>query len=526
MDWGLVLPELIVAGTGIAVLLADLFLAPASPRAASALAGEGAGRKTGGPPPSAGASRRRLVGYLAVAGLVTALAAAVRLLTVAQSGGPAGPAVPAYPAGMIAVDPFAMTLKILFLAIGVVVVLLGIDYAERRRLPVGEFFALVTFAVLGMTLMAATRDLILIYLGLETTSISSYALAGLLRNDPKSGEAAVKYFLAGALASAVVLFGMALVFGATGSTNLTGLPAAMGRPVAVTGLVLLIAGLGFKVAAVPFHFWAPDAYEGAPTPVTAFFSVGPKAAAFAILLRIFGPVLAVMGPARAGGLLAGAATGSAAGGGAVLPFLFTLLAVVTMTVGNLTALAQKNIKRMLAYSSIAHAGYLLVGLAVAGQRGFAAMIYYLLAYAAMNLGAFAVVIWLNNRGTGDDIADYAGLGRRAPLAASAMVVCFLSLIGIPPTAGFFGKFYLFVAAVGGGMTWLAVVMVVNSAISVGYYYGVVRQMYLAAPQGADTPVRGTPLVGAALGLAVAAVLALGLLFEPLARLAGLAGTGL
>lgn len=514
MDWSLVLPELIVAGTGIAVLLADLFLT----------------------------SRRRAVGYLAVAGLLGALAAAVRLLAVAQSGGGAGPAIPAYLAGMIAVDPLAVTLKILFLAIGVVIALLSVDYAERRGLPVGEFFALVTFAILGMTLMAATRDLLMIYLGLETTSISSYALAGLLRNDPKSGEAAIKYFLTGALASAIVLFGMALVFGSTGSTNLAALlPVAIGRPVAVTGLVLLIAGFGFKVAAVPFHFWAPDAYEGAPTPVTAFFSVGPKAAAFAAILRIFGPVLAIIGPARAGGAL-----GGAAGGGAVLPFLFTLLAVVTMTVGNLTALAQKNIKRMLAYSSIAHAGYLMVGLAVASPRGFAAMIYYLLAYAAMNLGAFAVVIWLNNRGTGDDVADYAGLGRRAPLAGLAMVVCFLSLIGIPPTAGFFGKFYLFVAAVEGGMTWLAVVMVINSAISVGYYYGVVRQMYLASPQEApaaaeghgaaepvagkgrtaEEPIRGTPLVGVALGLAVGAVLVLGFLFEPLARLAGLAAMGL
>ncbi len=536
MDWSLVLPELIVAGAGLAVLLLDLFV-------------EGRGK--------------RAVGYLAAAGLAAALVAAVRLFAVAGSGAawgaatlPAGSAA-AYVAGMIVVDPFAVTLKVLFVAVGLVIVLLGIDFAEKKGLPTGEFFALVIFGVLGMMLMAATRDLIMIYLGLETTSISSYALAGLLRNDVKSGEAAIKYFLVGSLASAVILFGMVLVFGATGSTNvqalvgssLTGAPGAGGfalKPYALVGLVLLIAGFGFKVAAVPFHFWAPDAYEGAPTPVTAYFSVGPKAAAFAAILRIFGPLLARIGPAQAGVLGAGAA-----GGGAVLPVLFTILAVITMTVGNLTALAQKNIKRMFAYSSIAHAGYIMVGLAVATPQGFGAMVYYLIAYSAMNLGAFAVVIWLNNRGTGDDIADYAGLGRRAPLAALAMVVCFLSLIGIPPTAGFFGKFYLFAAAVSGGMTWLAVVMVINSAISVGYYYGVVRQMYLASPseasaktpeaaesaggaiargaeedKAAGAPVPGTPLVGAALGLAVAAVMVLGFLFEPLARLAGLAGRGL
>ncbi len=529
MAWtSLVLPELIVAGTALAVLLLDLFLAR---------------------------DKRRLEGYLSLVGLLGALAAAVRLWGVTAGGTLGLDATLAAPlAGMLTVDAFAIVLKVLSLFIGFAVVMLAVDFVEIRRLPVGEFFALLLFGVLGMMLMAGSRNLVMIYLGLETTSIASYALAGLLRNDVKSGEAAIKYFLTGALASAVILFGMSLVYGGTGGTDLgallavTGasgsfLPAAGGavawlRPVSLVGLVLLAAGFGFKIAAVPFHFWAPDAYEGAPTPVTAFFSVGPKAAAFAVLLRVFGPVLLAGGTGGAAGA-AGATAGSA-----VLPTLFAVLAVVTMTVGNLTALAQRNIKRMLAYSSIAHAGYILVGLATAGAggRGLDAVIYYLLAYAAMNLGAFAVVIWLNNRGTGDEISDYVGLGRRAPLAAVAMVVCFVSLIGIPPTAGFFGKLYLFMAAVGGGMTWLAVVMVVNSAISVGYYYGVVRNMYLqngsraeGAAEAAATPgeaatqataVRGTPLVGAALGLAVAAILLLGFFFEPLVRLVGLAGTGL
>jgi len=526
VSWtSLVLPELVLAGTALAVLLLDLFLAP---------------------------DRRRLTAYLGLAGTAAALAAAAWLWVALEGGtGPATIAAKAAPiAGMLRLDTFALVFKLLFLAIGLLVVLLSIDFVERRGLPVGEFYSLLLFAVLGMMLMAASRDLVMIYLGLETTSIASYALAGLLRRDLRSGEAALKYFLTGALASAVILFGMSLIYGATGSTDLAALmtsstvragTAAWFGPVALAGLVLLIVGFGFKVAAVPFHFWAPDAYEGAPTPVTTFFSVGPKAASFAVLLRVFGPVL---GPA--GGW------STAMPGAGALPTLFAVLAVVTMTVGNLTALSQRNIKRMLAYSSIAHAGYALVGLAVAAAdpRGLAAIIYYLLAYAAMNTGAFAVVIWLNNRGTGDDVADYVGLGRRAPLAAIALVVCFLSLIGIPPTAGFFGKFYLFLAAIGGGMTWLAVVMVVNSAISVGYYYSVVRNMYLraeaateadgAVPAGAATagaaepggpdspgePVPGTPLVGAALGLAVLAVFVLGFLFEPLARLAGLAGIGM
>ncbi|MCL6580631.1 MAG: NADH-quinone oxidoreductase subunit N [Firmicutes bacterium] len=506
--WRVVLPELVVTATALVALMGDLFLP---------------------------AGRKRAVGYLSLAGVVLALAAAVGLAaTGAATPGGAGPAPDGPLAGMIEADFFALALKVVFVAVGLGVVLLGVDFAETRGLPRGEFFSLTLFAVLGMMLMAGSRDLVIIYLGLETTAISSYALAGLLRGDQRSGEAALKYFLTGALASAVILFGMALVFGAAGSTNLGALlgPGGLGglragwTPVAVTGLVLLVAGFGFKVAAVPFHFWAPDAYEGAPTPVTAFFSVGPKAAAFAAVLRIFGPVLVAGVPGGAGGVLGEAFSG-------LLPMLFAVLSVVTMTVGNLAALAQTNMKRLLAYSSIAHAGYILVGLAVASPRGLAAVVYYLAAYAAMNLGAFAVVIWLENRGTGQEVDDYVGLARRAPLAALALVVCFLSLIGIPPTAGFFGKLYLFLAAVGEGQTWLAVVMVLNSAISVGYYYGVVRNMYLvkeAAAVGTESgtvgAIPGTPLVRTALGLAVVAVLLLGLLFEPLSRLATLAGGAL
>ncbi|MEW6032613.1 MAG: NADH-quinone oxidoreductase subunit N [Bacillota bacterium] len=496
MDWNLVTPELIVAGTGLAVLVLDLFLSE---------------------------ERRRSAAYLSLAGLLAALVASVRLLAAGLPDGSgaaaAGPGAGLW-GGMLVADPFALLVKLLFLGIGLAVIMLSVDFVESRRIAVGEYNALVLFSVLGMMIMAGSRDLIVIYLGLETTAIASYVLAGLLRGDARSGEAALKYFLTGALASAVILFGMSLVFGGTGSTNLTALlapgflglsgAAPVSGPLALAGLVLLVAGFGFKIAAVPFHFWAPDAYEGAPTPVTAFFSVGPKAAAFAVVLRVFAPVLLL---------------GQAGGPPAVLPVLFTGLAVVTMTVGNLVALTQKNIKRMLAYSSIAHAGYMMVGLAVATPQGTAAVIYYLLAYAVTNLGVFAVVIWLNNRGTGDEISDYTGLAGRAPLAAAAMLVCLLSLIGIPPMVGFFGKFYLFMAAVEAGMAWLAVVMVVNSAVSVGYYYGIVRNMYLQG-EPAGEAVRATPMVGTALGLTVAAVLALGFLSEPLSHLARLAGGGL
>jgi NADH-quinone oxidoreductase subunit N len=496
-----VLPELIVAGTGLVVLLFGVF--------------------------SRGSGRR--AGHIGLAGLAAALAAALHLMPLAGYGTLGGELWQ----GMVLGDRFAVLFKVLFPAVGLVVVMLAVDFVERRGMPAGEFYALVLFTVLGMMLMSGSRDLIVIYLGLETAAVSSYVLAGLLRHDPRSGEAAIKYFLTGALASAVILFGMSFVFGGIGSTDLgevglllAGLegsteaavgPGAASVRLLMVGLVLLMAGLAFKVAAVPFHFWAPDTYEGAPTPVTAFLSVGPKAAAFAAILRIFAPVL--VGPSAGRGL-------------DLLPLLFVILSVVSMTVGNLLALVQTNVKRMLAYSSVAHAGYILVGLAVASPLGIAAVIYYLVAYAAMNLGAFAVVIWLNNRGTGEDIRDYAGLSKRAPLAAAAMVICLVSLIGIPPTAGFFGKFYLFMAAVEAGMAWLAVLMVVNSVVSAGYYYAIVRNMYLRVEEGepgtsgAAGAVPATRLVCAALALSTTAVLVVGLFCEPLFRLARFIGSGM
>lgn len=449
IPWQSILPELVLSGAGLFILVLDLYL---------------------------GRRQKPLLGYLSL-GLV----GAALLSVLAARGGAGGEVILGR---MLVSDPYAIFFKVLFLAALAVLIMMSFDFVGRRGLPAGEYYTLLMFAGLGMILMASSMDLIMIYLGLELTSISSYVLAGLLRNDPKSNEAAIKYFLNGALASAIVLFGMSLAYGLSGTTYLPDLAMAVFAGQGAVGklwlaaMALLIGGLGFKIAAVPFHMWAPDAYEGAPTPVTAFFSVGPKGAAFAALLRIF--ALGLVG-------LAGQWT-----------VAFAVLSVVTMTVGNLAAIMQTDIKRMLAYSSIAHAGYILVGLAAGSHAGVTGILFYILAYAFTNLGAFAVVLMLENNGLGTGVKDFTGLGQRSPLAAAALTLFFVSLIGIPFTSGFFGKFFLFAAAINSGLTWLAVAMAINSAISVAYYYGVVRNMYLV--QSDDT----TPLV-ACKGLQVSMV---------------------
>ncbi|MCL4425039.1 MAG: NADH-quinone oxidoreductase subunit N [Firmicutes bacterium] len=400
--------------------------------------------------------------------------------------------------GMLTLDGMAFFFRWLFPAVGLFVAFMAREFLEVKKAEnPGEFYVILLLAILGMMLMASSGDLITIYLGLELTSISSYILAGYLREDPKSGEAAIKYFLMGALASGVLLFGMSLFYGLTGATNLVSISGILHQvgapPLVLAAMVFLIIGLGFKVAAVPFHMWAPDAYEGAPTPVTAFFSVGPKAAAFAAIIRVF-----------TDGLSSLVWEWSLA---------FAVLALITMTLGNLTALWQKNVKRMLAYSSIAHAGYIMVGLAAGTWQGTVAMLLYLLAYVFTNLGIFAVVTALGNREGKDELTDFTGLSQRSPYLAAALVVFFLSLIGIPFTAGFFGKFLLFGAAVQSGLVWLALVMAVNSAISVGYYYTVVRNMYLVAPKNKGAlPVAGELKLVVTVALLV--TLILGLFFEP------------
>jgi NADH-quinone oxidoreductase subunit N len=345
-------------------------------------------------------------------------------------------------------------------------------------------------------ILAGGIDLISIFIGLETMTVSFYILAGFIKPNPRSNEAAVKYFLLGAFSVGILLYGMSLMYGLSGTTALRAMATTfVGQERdmrLILAVILVVAGVGFKIAAVPFHMWAPDVYEGAPTPVTAFLSVGSKAASFAMLLRIFLEGLPAM---RNDWLL-----------------LFEVLAIVTMTVGNLAALTQSNIKRMLAYSSIAHAGYLLIGIVAAGagySRGVTATLVYLFIYAFMQLGAFAVVILMRRQDViGDELKDLSGLYRRRPVAAFAMLVFMLSLGGIPPTAGFMGKFWLFSAAIESGYVWLAVIGVLNSAISLYYYVRVVVFMYLRKDATGSEPVFN-PALAFAVAAALAATIALG-----------------
>jgi NADH-quinone oxidoreductase subunit N len=346
--------------------------------------------------------------------------------------------------------------------------------------------------------MASGIDLITSFIGLETMAVSFYILAGFIKPNQRSNEAAVKYFLLGAFSLGVLLYGMSLLYGISGTTQLRVMATAFAGherdPLLILAVILVVAGLGFKIAAVPFHMWAPDVYEGAPTPVTAFLSVGSKAASFAMLLRIFLEGVPSMSPDWR--------------------LLFEVLAILTMTVGNLAALTQSNIKRMLAYSSIAHAGYLLIGLVAGTGRGVAAMMIYLLVYSFMQMGAFAVVVMLRRRDVvGEDLKDFSGLSARSPFAAFAMLIFMLSLGGIPPTAGFMGKFWLFSAAIESGYYWLAVIGVVNSAISLYYYLRLVVFMYLRKETTGSEPEL-SPALGFSLGAAVAATILLGLYPRP------------
>src|SRR5438874_2086158 len=363
--------------------------------------------------------------------------------------------------GLIAVDQFALFFKIVFLIAAAITVLMSVRYLEVEGASPGEYYFLILCATLGMMIMAGGIDLITIFIGLETMAVSFYILAGFIKPNQRSNEAAVKYFLLGAFSLGILLYGMSLMYGLSGTTNLRTMAITfVGQerdPRLVLAVILVVAGVGFKIAAVPFHMWAPDVYEGAPTPVTAFLSVGSKAASFAMLLRIF---------------LEGMPSLSAD-----WRILFEVLAIVTMTVGNLAALTQSNLKRMLAYSSIAHAGYLLIGVVAAGAghtRGVTATLIYLFTYVFLQLGAFGIIILMRQRDViGDELKDLTGLYHRRPVAAFAMLLFMLSLGGIPPTAGFMGKFWLFSAAIEAGFVWLAVIGVLNSAISLYYYIRVV-----------------------------------------------------
>jgi NADH-quinone oxidoreductase subunit N len=416
--------------------------------------------------------------------------------------------------GLIAVDTFASFFKVVFLISAALTVLMSVRYLEVEGTRAGEYYFLILCATLGMMFMAGGTDLITLFIGLETMAISFYILTGFLKPSRRSNEAAVKYFLLGAFSLGILLYGMSLMYGLSGTTNLrmiaTGLAGQEADPRLILAVILVVAGMGFKIAAVPFHMWAPDVYEGAPTPITGFLSVGSKAASFAMLLRIFIESLPTMKVSMAGAAPLGASVPDIG-----WSTMFYILSVVTMTVGNFAALTQSNLKRMLAYSSIAHAGYLLIGVVAGTSRGVTAMLVYLFVYAFMQLGAFAVLSLMRRSDVvGDELKDMNGLFFRQPFAAVAMLLFMLSLGGIPPTAGFMGKFWLFGAAIEQKYYWLAVIGVLNSAVSLYYYIRVVVYMMLKNEPTGSEP-KQSPALAFAMVAAVVATLLLGVYPQPL-----------
>lgn len=408
------------------------------------------------------------------------------------------PAVPDFQ-GLALADGLGLFAAAAILIAAGLAVLLALERSADFTARQGAYYALLLLATAGMLVMAKGSDFLTIFLGLEVFSLSLYILVGFNRKDARSGEAALKYFLLGAFASGFFLYGIALIYGATGSTNLSAIAQGLSlqssslpfKPLLPVGIGLLLVGYGFKVALAPFHMWTPDVYQGAPTPVTAFMSVATKTAAFASLIRVLAAFITVERP----WLLALAA-----------------LAVLTMTIGNLAALRQTSLKRMLAYSSIAHAGYVLVGLAAGNQRGYEGALYYLLAYTFMNLGAFAVILAVQRRDENDVTYDrLTGLTGRQPILAALMAVFMFSLAGIPPLAGFFGKLYVFSGAVDAGLAWLAIVAVINSAIGAYYYLRVTVSMYMTDPAAGEVaaPKPGWA-VWATVVITAAGTLALGL----------------
>lgn len=432
------------------------------------------------------AARRSILGWFSLFGVVSAGAALTWTST--EPGAAFG--------GTVEASPFSIFFIALFLLTAALCLMGSFDYLSRDHIHHGEYYALVLMATVGMCFMASSTDLILIFLGLEISSISTYILAGFKRRDALSNESALKYFLLGSFATAFFLYGIAFAYGLTGTTNLTTLGerlrSAADTPVMLSAAFLfMFIGLAFKVSTAPFHIWTPDVYQGAPAPVTAFLSVGPKAAAFAVMLRIF--------------------AGTLAGSNAITFWLFWISAALTMIIGNLAALAQTNIKRMLAYSAIAHAGYVLVGFATGGREGIESVMFYMLVYTLMNVGAFILIAHL--AGVGErftNIEDFRGLGFERPGVAACLTVLMLSLGGFPTTAGFLGKLYLFRAAVGAGLNGLAVIAVVTSVISVYYYLRLVVVMYMqeGAPSAPPSPLPWPLRI--ALAVSVAGIFALGL----------------
>lgn len=460
INWQLLMPELVIALTLIIVLIFDLF----------------------------DSISKTVLGWMTIIGAGIALWVSIQM----HQAGTVGIQFNE----MFKVDSFSLFFNIIFLVSTILVTLISMSYLDRGDRKQGPYYLLILLATLGMMLMAAGNELIIVFLGLELMSLSLYVLASYFRESPASSEAGMKYLLLGAFASAFFLYGIALIYGGAGTTSVPAIAEAITAenrsPLLLAGMFLLVVGFGFKVAIVPFHQWAPDVYEGAPTTIAAFISAGPKAAGFAAFLRIFMEALPTLQVEWSGVLI--------------------LLAMLTMTVGNIIAISQTNIKRMLAYSSIAHAGYVLIGLAAANDDGISSAMLYLLVYCVMNIGAFgAVILARTEDGESLMISDYAGLGTRKPLLAMFMTVMLLSLAGFPPTAGFVGKFYIFKAAVGAGHIWLVIIGAINTAISAFYYLRVVVTMYMREPEEEleISPYASTLVVG--LILAVVGVLLIGIL---------------
>src|SRR3989454_7104952 len=471
IDYHAIAPELVLAGTIFLVLLVDLFL-----------------RR----------ERKWLAMPLSFIGVAGSLAAALTLIgSVRRTFG-----------GSYVVDNFALLFKVFFLAVAMVVLALSLRYFREGRYYQGEYYTLLLCSFLGMLTMPSSRDLLMLFISLELVSAPGFLLTGFRQGDPRSNEAAPKFFLISVLSTAVMLYGMSLVYGVTGTLRLEGIAHALAGKagssnLALAAILFVVTGFAFKVSAFPFQFWAPDTYEGAPVPVAAFLSVASKAAGFAGLLQImfvaFLPRAAFWAP------------------------LFAVLSLATMTVGNLVALQQRQVVRLLAYSSIAQAGYMLLPFALAtpsvtsvNKEAFAAVTLYILVYAVMNLGAFAVVVGLVREAPGILISDFDGFGQRAPALAIAMTMFLISLAGIPITPGFWGKFFIFRAAIdrGGYGPWLAVAMVVNSVISLVYYLGIARAMFFEPLAEPVRPARTPGLITAVPMLAAGAVLVVGVFPDP------------
>jgi NADH-quinone oxidoreductase subunit N len=461
LNFWLLSPELSLCGIALAVVLLDLVI-----------------------------EQKKVLAGISVFGLIIPIAFTIALWGEQQASF----------SGMLVVDNFSLFFKFLILGISALVIISSVDYVKKFARFQGEYYALILLSAGGLMLMASTGELISIYISLELASISLYALVSFLK-DPKSSEAGLKYMILGAVSSAVLLLGMAFVFGITGTTHLDQIIDKVSAlvsggqlwdsPALLLGMVLMIAGFGFKIASVPFQMWVPDVYEGAPTPITAFLSVASKAAGFAVILRVFYTAFGIEEISTDWGMI------------------FAVLGAISMTLGNVVAIAQSNIKRMLGYSSIAHAGYIMVGLAAIGTLGKSGILFFLAGYALANLGAFFAIIAISNKTGSDEISDYSGMSRRSPVISFILAFCLISLIGIPPTVGFMAKFYIFNAAIQQDFLWLVIIAVLNSVISAYYYLRVVKLMYTGEPLS-DEPIPSSIPMRVSLAITSIGVLVLGI----------------